>query len=396
VRQPSGRGLAAAIDLRTPAGLRTSGGLKWTAYPGALGAWVAEMDCGLAPPVKAALEDAVRRELTGYVPRQLRDELCVATSEFVSQRYGWTIDPAQVFGIPDVVTALNDVLTFWSEPGGAVIVPTPAYMPFPHLPLNYGRRVIELPMRRTADGWTLDLNDLDAAFNDGGRLLILCNPHNPIGKVYGHRELLGICEVVEDHDGQVFADEIHAPLVFDAPARRHIPYASLNAVAAAHTVTAFSASKAFNVAGLKCAQMVLTNPVQLAWRQAHDLDQEPGVLGVAANIAAYRQGWDWLAEVLAYLDINRHLLVQLVAQVLPGVKMRQPEGTYLAWLDVSALDLGDSPAAFFRDWAGVALTEGSECGQAGRGCVRLNFATPTRVLRQMIDQMAGALTAAGV
>ena len=388
----SGQGaFARRIDTLDAETIRANGSLKWTSQPGALGAWVAEMDFGLAPAVRRALDEAMAHDLTGYVPPTAANDLVEAVRGYLDAHYGWAVEPEQVHPAGDVLSVLGDMLTVWTQPGAPVIVPTPAYMPFVSLPKAYGHPVLQVPLRHDEAGWTLDLDDLDAAFRAGGRVLILCNPHNPIGKVYTRDELLGIAEVVERHGGQVFADEIHAPLVFDPVATPHIPYATLGDEVAAHTLTAFSASKAFNLPGLKCAQFVVTNPDHAAWLREHHFSGGAGTLGVVANVAAYRDGWGWFADVLAYLDGNRRLLAQLVRDQLPEVRMDLPQATYLAWLDVSALGLGDEPGAFFADKANVVMNEGATCGDAGRGFVRLNFATSRPVLRQIVQRLADAL-----
>jgi cystathionine beta-lyase len=204
--------------------------------------------------------------------------------------------------------------------------------------------------------------------------------------------MTAVAEVVERHGGRVFSDEIHAPLAF--PGSRHVPYASLGDVPAGHAVTATSASKAWNLPGLKCAQLVLSNEADAAVWARVGLHAEHGAstLGVVANTAAYTAGAGWLDDVLAYLDGNRRLLDELVATHLPGVRYTPPEGTYLAWLDCREIDLAE-PGAFFLERAGVALTDGVLCGAAGRGFVRLNVATPRPVLEQAVEQMGAALAA---
>jgi len=272
-----------------------------------------------------------------------------------------------------------------------VILPTPAYMPFLVVPPWMGRAVIEVPMARDGDRYVYDLDALDAAFAAGGDLLVLCNPHNPIGRVLRPDEMLAVAEVVERHGGRVFSDEIHAPLVYDG--HTHVPYASLTEATAAHTVTAVSASKAWNLPGLKCAQLVLSNDADAARWQEVGFMAEHGAsnLGVVANIAAYEAGGPWLAEVLDYLDGNRRLLGDLLAERLPEVGYEPPEGTYLAWLDCRRLDLGDHPAEVLLERAGVALTDGPACGRAGAGFARLNLATPRPILEQKVARLADAL-----
>jgi len=241
----------------------------------------------------------------------------------------------------------------------------------------------------------LDLAGLDAAFRQGGHLLILCNPCNPVGRVYTKDELAGVAEVVARNDGRVFADEIHAPLVY--PGGTHIPYASVSEQAASHSVTGTAASKGWNLPGLKCAQLILTNDADAAtWAERGFMfEHGASVLGVRASAAAYRDGGDWLADVVSYLDGSRQLLAGLLAEHLPAIRYQPPEGTYLAWLDCRELFrdrlIEVSPAEFFRARGRVLLTDGAACGEAGRGHVRLNFATPRPVLAEIVRRMAAAV-----
>src|SRR5690606_163934 len=238
---------------------------------------------------------------------------------------------------------------------------TPAYMPFLSVPPRLGRRVIEVPSILSDGRWTMDLDAVAAAFADGAEMLVLCNPHNPLGTVATRDELLAISEIVADAGGRVFSDEIHAPLVY-APAQ-HIPYASISAVAADHTITAASASKAWNLAGLKCAQIIISNEADAAlWERAGSwAGHGTSTIGAVANVAAYPQGEGWLAEVVEYLDGNRRLLTALVAEHLPDVRGTMPEGTYIALLDFRNTGLTGDLGAWFREHAGVAMTDGAAC-----------------------------------
>ena len=237
----------------------------------------------------------------------------------------------------------------------------------------------------------LDLDGIAAAFRAGGHLLILCSPCNPAGRVYTPAELAAVTEVVARHGGRVFADEIHAPLIY--PGHRHTPYAKTSAQAARHSITSISASKGWNLPGLKCAQLILTSDADAeTWAAAGGLAEHgASTPGVRANTAAFTAGGDWLAEVLSYLDGNRMLLADLIAEHLPGVRYQPPEGTYLAWLDCRALGLGDSPGEFFLDKAQVLVNDGPAFGEAGKGHVRLNFATPRPVLAQIVRQLGNAV-----
>jgi cystathionine beta-lyase len=376
------------FDAITAGQLRTAGSLKWTGFPAQLPAWVAEMDFGLAAPIASAVQEAVAQGLVGYLPGGLADDMGSACSAFLLARHGWDVPADWIRPVSDVLTALESTVRHFSAPGAKIVVPTPAYMPFLELPAMYGRELVEVPMLRTGSGWGLDFPALDVALAGGG-LLILCNPHNPLGKVHTRDELVRLAELVEANGARVFSDEIHAPLVYDGGT--HVPYASVSAAAANHTVTATSASKAWNLAGLKAAQMIFSNAVdrELWAGVGHYVEHGPSTPGVVANIAAYRDGGAWLDGVLAYLDGNRQLLGALLGECLPGTRYVQPDGTYLAFIDCTALELGGAvPADFFRDHANVALVDGAACGRPG--WVRLNFATPRPILRQIVESMGAA------
>jgi cystathionine beta-lyase len=378
------------FDLTTEQ-LRAAGGLKWTLYPQHIGAFVAEMDFGTAPPITRALHDTIDRGLLGYLPPHLLDELAAAWCGFAAERFGWRVPASHVRPLADVVSGLVAAIEHFSEPGAPVILPTPAYMPFLVVPRELGRDIIEVPMAVDDGRYVYDLDALDAAYDAGGSLLVLCNPHNPIGRVLTREEMVAVSEVVDRHGGRVFSDEIHAPLVYDG--HRHVPYASVSPVTAAHTVTAVSASKAWNLPGLKCAQLVLSNDVDAErWTKVGTFPEHGASNpGVVANIAAYTEGGPWLEAVLEHLDGSRRLLGDLLATHLPEVRYTAPEGTYLAWLDFRELGLGDHPGEFFHDRAGVALTDGPLCGRAGAGFARYNFATPRPVMERTVEQLAEAL-----
>ena len=373
--------------------LRAVGGVKWSQHPVAIGAFIAEMDFGTAPPVVEAVHGAVDLGLFGYLPERLAAQLAVAWCGWARDHYGWDVAVERVRPLADVLAGLEAAIEHFSAPGAAVILPTPAYMPFLTAPLALGRRVIQVPMAVENGRHVYDLDALDGAFTAGGDLLVLSTPHNPLGRVWAPAELAAVCAVVHRHGGRVFSDEIHAPLVYDG--HRHVPYASLSSTTAGHTVTAVSASKAWNLPGLKCAQIVLSNDADAErWAEVGPrFEHGAANLGVVANIAAYTDGGPWLKEVLAYLEGNRRLLGELLATQIPEIGYVPPEGTYLAWLDCRALALGAHPAEFFLDEAGVALTDGLACGDAGAGFARYNFATPRPILEQTVEHMAAALKA---
>ena len=384
--------LRQAIDAATPAMLRARGSFKWTAPgPDGLGAAVAEMDFGAAPAILDALAALSADVNFGYLPPALADRLAAACAEFQLRRHGWAVDPALVHHVPDVLKALEIAITRFSRPGSPVILPTPAYMPFLSVPGFLGREIIQVRMIDDDGFFTFDLDAIEDAFRAGGHLLIFCNPYNPLGRVFTAKEITQLTDVVDRHGGRVFADEIHAALVY--PGQTHIPYAATSATAAAHTLTATSASKAWNLPGLKCAQVILSSDAdQQAWEEmgffaVHGASNP----GVVANTAAYRHGEAWLDEVVAYLDDSRQLLGGLLKRHLPQVRYRPPDGTYLAWLDCTAMDLPGSPGELVTDRGGVTVIDGPAFGDGGPGAFRLNFATPQPILTEMVERIAAAL-----
>ncbi|GAA3566205.1 aminotransferase class I/II-fold pyridoxal phosphate-dependent enzyme [Amycolatopsis ultiminotia] len=373
----------------TPAELTRRGSAKWCRVPGALGASVAEMDFGLAPVITDRLAAAVREAEFGYHPPGLVRRLGQACADYQAEHYGWPVSPERVEAVGDVIVGLETVIERFTAAGSPIVVPTPAYMPFLTAPVRLGRRVIEVAMREEADGWQLDLDGIGEALAAGAGLVVLCNPHNPVGKVYRHSELRALAEVVERYGARVFADEIHAPLIY--PGARHQCYAALGEDTDRHAITATSASKAWNIPGLKCAQLILGSEDHRTWQQVrHSASRGASNLGAEATIAAYREGGPWLAEVLRYLESNRRLLGKLVDEHLPGVRFGPPEGTYLAWLDCRELGRRTPPGEYFLEQAGVSVAEGALCGAAGEGFVRLNFATPAHILETLLVAMGKA------
>jgi cystathionine beta-lyase len=375
--------------------LRARGSFKWAAPgPGGFGAAVAEMDFGAAPPILDALAGLSADANFGYLPPFLAGELAAACAEYQRRRYGWDVDPALIRHVPDVIKALEIAITYFSRPGSPVILPTPAYMPFLMVPGFLGREIIQVRMRDADGFFTLDLDGIEDAFRAGGHLLIFCNPYNPLGRVFTSAEMAQLTGVVERHGGRVFADEIHGPLVY--PGTRHIPYASTSEAAASHTLTATSASKAWNLPGLKCAEVILTNePDRQRWEEMGFLASHGASNpGVVANIAAFRHGGAWLDEVLAYLDDSRRFLAELLGRRLPQVRYRPPDGTYLAWLDCTAMELPRSPGELVVDRAHVTVVDGPAFGAGGAGAFRFNFATPQPILAEMVERIADALNSA--
>ena len=369
--------------------LRARGSMKWTRFPETLPGFVAEMDFPLAPLIAQALHAAVDAPLLGYLPEPTKNEMKQATADYVSAQYGWDAPADNVFPTADVLSAYEVTLRAFVPEGSPVIVPTPAYMPFISLTERLGHPVIQVPMVMVDGRPTMDLERISAELSGGAGLVVLCNPHNPLGVVYSKAELLALASVVDAAGALVFSDEIHAPLTLFG--HQHIPYASLNDTTASHTVTSTSASKAWNLPGLKAAQLIVSNNEHLEALKKIEFTVTHGAstLGVIASTAAYRDGGEWLAQAREYLEGSAREFAQLVEHALPGCGFRQLEGTYIAWLDASALDIGDhpSPAHYFAKTAGVSVTDGALCGEVGKGHIRLILATPRPILLEIVGRL---------
>lgn len=380
------------FDDLDAAALRRGPGIKWAAAPpGVLPAWIADMDFPVAAPVRDALRRAADEDL-GYPRWDDHPEnhpLKAAFAERMRTLYGFAPDPAHVRVFTEVIQALQVVLHVATAPGDAVAMQTPSYPPFLQTLADMGRRLVPVPMTDTGDGWAFDAGRLaDDVARARCRALILVNPHNPTGRVLTRDELAAVAEIADRHDLLVIADEIHADLVHDP--HRHIPFASLGPAAAARTTTLTSASKGFNLAGLRnCVAHVGDPRVRRALAARPPLMfGEVSTLGVLATLTAWRDGGGWLARVRATLDRNRRMLA---ASLPPGIGHHMPEAGYLAWLDCRALGLGPDPAAFFLDEARVMLSHGPGFGPGGDGFARLNFATSGPILEEILRRMGTAV-----
>ncbi|MGC5052383.1 MalY/PatB family protein [Micromonospora sp. DT48] len=383
--------------------LRRRTSVKWRLYAeDVLPLWVAEMDVPLAAPVAEALHDAVRRGDTGYAYGTAYAE---ALGDFAARRWGWSDLPVgHVTVVPDVMLGIVEVLRLLTDPGDAVVFCSPVYPPFYAFVSHADRQVIEAPLG--ADR-RMDLSVLDEAFRRaraGGRraVFLLCNPHNPTGVVHRRDELEAVAELAGRHGVRVVADEIHAPLAL--PGAPFTPY--LTVAGAEDAFAVLSASKAWNLAGLKSALVVAgRRAVADLRRMPEEVGHGPSHLGVIAHTAAFRDGGDWLDRLLAGLDGNRKLLGTLLARHAPTIGYDPPEGTYLAWLDCTDLGIdsgpvGDEPgvvtdiagpAGLFLDRARVALSSGHVFGTGGTGFVRLNFATSPEILTEAVTRMGRAV-----
>ncbi len=370
---------------------RTSDSIKWRLYgEDVLPLWVADMDFSAPEAVIRALHDRVAHGIFGYgiEPPELRPLLV----ERLQRLYGWQVPAEALIFLPGVIPGFNLAARTVAAPGDGVLVQTPIYYPILRVPQNTGLALNGMELTRRPDGqYEIDLDRFEATITGRTRIFILCNPHNPVGRVFRRDELEQMANLCLRHNVLICSDEIHCDLVFTG--HRHLPIAALAPEVAAQTITLLAPSKTYNIAGLHCAVAIIPNPELRKRFQAARADLVPGVdvLGYTAALAAYRDGGPWLAAVLRYLEANRDLVFEYVNSHLPGVTMAKPEGTYLAWLDCRGAGLPDNPHRFFLEKARVAVNDGATFGPGGEGFVRLNFACPRSTLLAALDRMREAI-----
>lgn len=377
----------------TSAGETRAVSLKWSNLPGQIGASVAESDFGTSPAVKDALHRAIDADLLTYLPPQTARAAEAACAGYLRRSTGWDVGPGHVRTVADVLAGFRLTMMHLVT-DGRIIVPTPGFTPFLREPAIAGREIITVPSRREGGRWRLDLEGIDAAFRDGGKMLMLCNPHNPLGQVMSLNELAEVTAIVEKHGGLVFSDEIHAPLIY--PGVPFLPYASTSDVAAEHTITAISASKGWNIQGLKAAQLIFTGESQRkVWDERSELmPDSASVLGAVASAAAYSDESSWLPDLRQRLQGSRDLLASLLQEKLPAVRWTPPEATYLAWLDMSAAFPDGDVARQLAERAGVVVNAGGDYGAGNENWIRFNFAMSDDALCEAVERMAQASTTA--
>lgn len=373
---------------------RATASNKWKKYDqDVLPLWVADMDFASPEPVGRALRERAAHGVFGYVFEE--PQFFEVVAERIARRYGWRVAPEAVVLLPGVIAGFNMAARIFAQPGDGLLEQVPVYPPILRCPGNIGLTRDEALLARRADGrYEIDWDAFERAITSRTRAFLLCNPHNPTGRVYTRAELTRMAEICRRRDVWIIADEIHCDLLYAG--QRHVPIASLDPEVERHTVTLMSPSKTFNLAGLKCAIAVIPDA---ALRERFvaakvDLVASANVFGFAAALAAYRDGGPWLEALMRYLEANRDFTVGYVREHFPGVGVYPPEGTYLAWLDFRDADIpGGDPFTFFLDKARVALNDGATFGAAGTGFARLNFGSPRVMLTEGLDRMRDALRA---
>ncbi|CAN5585929.1 aminotransferase class I/II-fold pyridoxal phosphate-dependent enzyme [soil metagenome] len=366
--------------------LRQRTSAKWKLFPpNVLPLFVAEMDYPLAPTVVRRLHRSIELNDSGYVASP--SELGVAFADFAGRRWGWDLDPSGVRTTTDVSVGIVETLRRVITPGAAVVITSPVYAPFRDLVAEAGGVVVDVPL--LAD-YSFDLGALDAALAAGARAVLISNPHNPLGYPHSRTSLSGLADLAAEHGVWVVSDEIHGPLVHAG--HEFTPFLSVSDAARQWGVTVTSASKAFNLAGFKCALMIAASPSAVAvldgmWAE---VSYRTSILGFHGSVAAFTDADDWLDGAIAAIDRSSALLTALLASHLPEVVYSPPRASYLAWLDFRALCWGDDPAARVLERGRVALNPGLEFVPAGAGFARLNLACSAEVLTDAVGRLAAA------
>ncbi|MFZ2097017.1 MAG: MalY/PatB family protein [Anaerolineales bacterium] len=385
-------------DLDHVPNRRPSDSIKWNEYEeDVLPMWVADMDFPVAEPILQSLRIRVEHGVFGY-PNTVHPKAGAVTDlqqvlvERMQARYNWQVKPEELLFLPGVIVGLNLTCLALAEPGGGVLIQTPVYPPFFRTASYAGMMLQEATLVRQADGhYEVDWEAFEAAFSDKTRVFILCNPHNPVGRVFRKDELEHMAEICLRRGVVICSDEIHCDLVFKG--HKHIPIASLDPEIARHTVTLMSPTKTYNVAGLQCSFAIVQDETlrKKLVDSMRGLVMWVNLMGMNAALVAYRGGQEWLNQVLSYLEKNGEILAETARLQLPGVEMVKPEGTYLAWLDCRESGIQGNQCEFFLKEARVGFNDGATFGKGGEGFVRMNFACTREVLTQALERMKAAL-----
>ncbi len=369
----------------------SSESIKWKLYPAdVLPLWVADMDFVSPPAVLDALKARADHGIFGYaVPPT---ELTEVIIKRMQNLYGWNVTPEMIVFLPGIVSGLNQFCHAFTQHSEGVIVQTPVYPPFLYAPRNAGLEMVDAPLQRSPSGrYGIDFEVLEERMRAGNRLFILCNPHNPVGRVFQKDELARIAELCNRYDVVLCSDEIHCDLLF--PDYKHTPIAALGEDISKRTITFMAPSKTFNVAGLDCAFAIIPDPEMRKKFEAGNQGLVPhvNIMGLTAALAAFQSGAEWLSEVMTYLDGNQKYLVEYIEQKLPELKVLPAEATYLSWIDCSGLKVEGSPQEFFLKECKVGLNPGKDFGPGNQAFVRLNFGCPHETLRQALDRMQAGI-----
>lgn len=375
------------VEAEPLARLRQRTSEKWSVYPDdVLPLFVAETDYPLAPSIAAALHAAIDLGDTGYIGED--DRAKRAFARFALDTWGWEVDPGRTLTATDVSVVIVESLRMLIAPGDRVVITPPVYPPFYEFIPEAGGLVEEVPLLDDGTAWSLDLDGLERAFAGGARAFLLCHPHNPLGLVHPREQLEAVAALAARYGVAVVSDEIHAPLTHSDA--WFTPFLSVSEEARRVGVAAHSASKAWNLAGVKCALIVTASEERATRLRALPIEVEVRTshLGRIATEAAFDDGRPWLAGILESIESNRVLLGRLLAEHLPEAHYREPHASYLAWVDFRGLGWGDEPAARILEESRVALVRGLDFGREGAGFARVNIACSAEVLTEAVERIA--------
>ncbi len=376
-----------SFDFDTEINRKGTDSAKWDRYQGTdiLPMWLADMDFESPPEVMAALHQRVDHGVFGY--SRPSEALLDTVLSLFKDRYNWTVDPKWIVWLPGLVTGINVACRAAGRPGDGILTTVPVYPPFLSAPGLSDRTLITAPLAEGSDRWTIDFDRLERAVTPRCRLFLLCNPHNPTGRVFSRDELLQLASFCKKHDLTICSDEIHCDLILDTD-RPHIPMAVLTPEISDRTITLLAPSKTYNIAGLGCSLAIISHPaLRKRFKAAMEgIVPDVNLLAFTAATAAYRFGAPWLKALLGYLRKNRDIVTQAI-QTMPGLSMKPVEATYLAWIDTRDANL-EKPAIFFEN-AGVGFNNGADFGSPG--FVRLNFGCTRSTLEIGLNRMARAM-----
>lgn len=366
---------------------RGSNAIKWDLFgEETLPLWVADMDFASPKEVISEVQARLEHPIFGYQSKDM--ELLDVIVDWMFKQHGWKITPEDILLVPGVVVGFNWAVRSFTEIKDSFIFQTPVYFPFFNISQNNNVQQVTVPLKNTDNGYEIDFDEFEGKIREDTRIFILCNPHNPVGRVYRKDELERLGEICLANDILICSDEIHCDLVY--PGHTHLPIASLSKELAMNTITLMAPSKTFNMPGLHFSFAVVQNEnLRSKMTKARNgIIGEPNILAQSAAKAAYKYGGEWLGALLKYLDQNRQLVVEFTKANIPEIRVHSPEGTYLAWLDCSALNLKEGPYKFILENAKVALNDGKTFGGNSSGFVRLNFGCPKSVLIKALNKMA--------
>lgn len=362
---------------------------------GVIPMWIADMDFSTPPFIMEALRERLNHEVLGYSYRP--DSYFDAFISWVSELHGWKIRQEWIEFSPGVVPALNLCTLAYTSPGDEIIIQPPVYPPFYGAVNDHGRKLIFNPLVETDKGYIMDPDGLRRVITPKSRMLILSNPHNPVGRVWTRDELAGLAEICIEKGIVILSDEIHSDLTL--PGMKHVPLASVSEKAASVTVTCMAPSKTFNLAGLSTSSMIISDPelMEKYRKTLIGLHMHLGnIFGNVASESAYTHGREWLEQLMLYVEGNVDLVTEYCRDRMPVIRPVRPEATYMIWLDCRALGMsGDELNRFFVENAGVGMNEGSRFGPGGEGFMRMNLACPQATVLQALEQIETAINKLG-